>query len=1208
MAWLHMLPISTVSNNPFLFPRRFVVRSRSLFSKLNGGRGREPFQERMAEVLESLCDLMRRASPDLQTGQGFCLKNMVLSIPDLESVFDRKALAEIIVRMVQNIPQGHLEEKKMTTLRELVHSQLFAYLDCRAVMMPEIAARVSQTLAEEGTSSNLKASATRTLGDTLDALHSLEGARPGSTLEDVTVLASKTLRTVIKSVANRKRGEDAASRAVVSNMIGLLRAMTPRHYERYIDGFGAAGGNLAGRQDLLDFVMEVLGMFTDLMQNKVFPPDWSAMILLQNSILLQALRHFANTIWDFLKEPFEFQAWRHFFQCAVTFITQPSLQLEKFSESKREGIRDNFGDMRKDMGMVVKSMWFNLGGQKIRFVPDMVGPVLEMTLVPEAELRKAALPIFFDMMQCEYYSSRHRTEGGEPAYDTRRDAALSKGHFRDFERELIGKIDGMFEAGGGDSHYRANFNQIMLSLCKDHTALNKSGEALVDTVSRQMDHLLAYRAAVDERDNVEGQMSCAHNLFQFYQDIGADELYLKYLKKLCALHEQCGNFAESACTLLQYAEQLTWTDRPLRASGVWERHSGCKTHRALKERLYRDAVVNFEKGQMWERALALLKELAAQYEEETFEYAKLGDLHSRMAGLYKSVMSELRPDPEYYRVAFWGRGFPSYLQNRVFVYRGRGFEMLSEFQGRILDQFPNAELMRTLAAPAEEEKERPVQLLQICKVDAVMSEKATDRFRGRAVHRQIFNHFKSNEVSQFVFSRPFAKDKGKRDNEFANLWIERTVLQTASSFPGVLQWFPLASPEETFELCPLENAVEAMAKTNEDLRALILEHQDQTPPLHPLSMKLNGIVDAAVMGGTANYERAFFAENYLDDNPDHLDLVRVLKNHIAEQIPLLEAGIRIHDYKKSDDLKPMHDKIEQKFALHKRDVEEKYGKRPSEITVRRVGGGAGQRARKIADAKKASHAMTDSRLSLHPAASTTDLRASFATQPSLEVAATPKSRVLSAIGITRRKSNVSPAAASAGAANHRTSGEENRTSLPRQTQSATHLENGNGSLMSDEEGDGASSGGDIRGSVVVTQTPVCRLAPSTAGLVRPKSRPTSGQFGGLQHQQSRSPSIASVRLSAQDIDVDGEAIGGGGAPPVPPKMSRGTSSGQSDQDSVSLSSVDEEKLVEREEVTPTRHVIVAGKKKAPPPPPPPAGSTTPPTPPRKPTMRQASND
>lgn len=32
----------------------------------------------------------------------------------------------------------------------------------------------------------------------------------------------------------------------------------------------------------------------------------------------------------------------------------------------------------------------------------MVGPILEVTLTPEVELRKATIPIFFDMMQCEF--------------------------------------------------------------------------------------------------------------------------------------------------------------------------------------------------------------------------------------------------------------------------------------------------------------------------------------------------------------------------------------------------------------------------------------------------------------------------------------------------------------------------------------------------------------------------------------------------------------------------------------------------------------------------------------------------------------------------------------------------------------------------------------------------------------------------------------
>jgi len=80
------------------------------------------------------------------------------------------------------------------------------------------------------------------------------------------------------------------------------------------------------------------------------------------------------------------------------------------------------------------------------------------------------------------------------------------------------------------------------------------------------------------------------------------------------------------------------------------------------------------------------KELAQQYEEVTFEYPKLANLLTRMSKFYDSIMTELRPQPEYFRVAFYGRGFPAFLQNKVFIYRGRGFERLPDFQARMLDQ------------------------------------------------------------------------------------------------------------------------------------------------------------------------------------------------------------------------------------------------------------------------------------------------------------------------------------------------------------------------------------------------------------------------------------------------------------------------------------------------------------------------------------------
>ena len=157
-------------------------------------------------------------------------------------------------------------------------------------------------------------------------------------------------------MANR---QDKQVQAVVANMICLLQEMTPSHYSQYIDAFGITDPH--GRANLIDFIKEVLELFKDLLVNNTFPLDWNTMIMLQNSVIMKALCQLAHTIRDFFSLEFEKDTWSKFFQCTITFITHPSMQLEKFSENKRLKIINAYGDMRKTMGSGVKQMWFNLG-------------------------------------------------------------------------------------------------------------------------------------------------------------------------------------------------------------------------------------------------------------------------------------------------------------------------------------------------------------------------------------------------------------------------------------------------------------------------------------------------------------------------------------------------------------------------------------------------------------------------------------------------------------------------------------------------------------------------------------------------------------------------------------------------------------------------------------------------------------------------------
>lgn len=137
-------------------------------------------------------------------------------------------------------------------------------------------------------------------------------------------------------------------------MIAIFRQMTAHHFEAYVTHFKTI-------YDRLDFLMEILLVFKDLVSRPVFPKDWCEMIMLQNSVILKSLRFFSHTIRDYFFSPFEHQSWNNFFHCAIAFLTQPALQMESFSPNKRARIVSRYKDMRRETGFEIRSMWFNLG-------------------------------------------------------------------------------------------------------------------------------------------------------------------------------------------------------------------------------------------------------------------------------------------------------------------------------------------------------------------------------------------------------------------------------------------------------------------------------------------------------------------------------------------------------------------------------------------------------------------------------------------------------------------------------------------------------------------------------------------------------------------------------------------------------------------------------------------------------------------------------
>ncbi|KAG7190735.1 hypothetical protein KM043_006809 [Ampulex compressa] len=889
---------------------RFVVESRLLFTELN--QDEEEFSQTLTELLKSIVELMGHETDGTLLVQGACLKYLPTTIPHLLRVYSGKQLSTILTDLLVTLPTGRLTKQKMMTVNDIVHSPLFLNVECRAILLPRIIILVRDLLeAKEEVELCVKI-----LSDILELTFRKD---IGSTVSDVKEIMLTALRTIIQTVISMDR-ENPLVGHLVSVMLAIFRQMTQHHYEVYINHFGT-------KFDLLDFLMEILLVFKDLVSRSVFSADWCEMIMLQNSVILKSLRYFSGTIRDYFFTEFEQQAWSNFFHCAIAFLTQPALQLDTFTPAKRSRIVARYNDMRRETAFEIRSMWFNLGQHKILFVPALVGAILEMALIPESELRKATIPIFFDMMQCEFYSSRIVEGYG----DTKRDPAHIKANFNEYENEMIAKLDILVEGGRGDEQFRALWVQVMGSLCENHSTMREQGLRFVDTVAKLMERLLQYRDII-HAESQEHRMLCTVNLLEFYSEINRKEMYIRYVNKLCELHLECDNYTEAAYSLKLHSQLLAWSDKPLPPLLRSHRYPLCQTHRDLKEALYNDMIEYFDKGKMWECALGVCKELVAQYEEETFDYLQLSVLLRRMAKFYDSIVKQLRPEPEYFRVAYYGRGHPAFLQNKVFVYRGKEYERLSDFCSRTLNQLPNTEQMNKLSPPSSDILESNHQYVQINKVEPLMDEKK-HRLSGKPVTAEaVLRYHRVNDVQRFRFSRPAPRKDLSMVTSSSND-KDKDKDTTISSNSRILRWFPVTS-SETYLVSPLRNAIETMEATNTALRDLIIAHRsDPSLPLNPLSMKLNGILDPAVMGGIDNYEKAFLNAEYREYHLDESsDLLR-LEGLIAEQIPLLGVGVLLHKARAPLELAPFHQRLEQCFISMRNEVEAKYGKRTCDLQI-----------------------------------------------------------------------------------------------------------------------------------------------------------------------------------------------------------------------------------------------------------------------------------
>uniref|UniRef100_A0A8D3CZJ6 Dedicator of cytokinesis 3 n=1 Tax=Scophthalmus maximus TaxID=52904 RepID=A0A8D3CZJ6_SCOMX len=876
---------------------KFIVQSRILYSRATCGMEEEQFRASIQELFQSIrfvLSLDSRSSENLVFTQAALLNSFPDIFDELLQMFTVQEVAEYVRGTLGSMPSTvdigqSMDVVKLQSIARTVESRLFFFPESRSILLPVVLHHIHLHLRQQ-----------RELLICSGILSSIFSIIKTSSMEEVEMMVESLLDVLLqtllfvsnlRSITFPNPSFSFVQGEYVSCLLSLLRQMTEIHFHHLLNNFHS-------KEELKEFLLKIFCVFRNLMKLTIFPRDWSVMRLLTSHIIVVTTQFLSPALHkNFSEVDFDFKVWNSFFSLTVLYINQPSLQLEAIGPAKKKKVLDKHGDMRVMMAYELFSMWQKLGDNKPHFIPGMMGPFLGVTLVPQTEVRNIMIPIFHDMMDWEQRKN---------------------GNFKQVEAELMDKLDSMVSDGKGDDNHRELFS-LLTQLFGPYPSLlekieqetwRETGISFVTSVTRLVERLLDYRDCMKGDEMESKKVGGSVNLMNFYKsEVNKEDMYIRYIHKLCDLHLQAEDFTEAAFTLLLYWELLQWEDRPLRDF----LHYPCQSEWQRKENLSRKILHYFNKGKCWEYGISLCRELAFQY-ETLYDYQSLSWIRKMEAAYYDNIIEQQRIEPEFFRMGFYGRKFPFFLRNKEFVCRGYDYERLEDFQQRMLGEFPQAIAMQHPNQPDDTILQSDAQYLQIYAVTPVSD--ISDVPQLERVPERIKSFYRINNVSRFHYDRPFHKGPKDRENEFRSLWIERTTLILSRPLPGISRWAEVER-REVVEVSPLENAIYVVENKTQELRTLIsqYQHRQHHGNINPLSMCLNGVIDAAVNGGIARYQEAFFDKDYISSHPEDTERITHLKDLMQEQVHILGVGLAVHEKLVHPEMRPLHKKLVDQFHL-----------------------------------------------------------------------------------------------------------------------------------------------------------------------------------------------------------------------------------------------------------------------------------------------------
>ena len=587
-------------------------------------------------------------------------------------------------------------------------------------------------------------------------------------------------------------------------------------------------------EDSLNLILSMLQAHRSVLDCEAYPASWLSLHVYHHRSILKSLEYVAIMLTNsFLPSPdyadtFDMEIWKAFFATLLKLVTSNALALETFAEQKRRAVWKIAGDVRENGASLLRRTWESigwesssderrryglkrLGGFQVQYVPGLIPQIMELCLSVHESLRRVAVEIMQTMIVSEWALSE--------------DLSL-------IETEMIASLDVIFKTKKiNESILQKLFIGELLGLFETIATMPDDAlwialKELVATVDELMDLLVNAHAGT--------MTESLHTLrlMEFMKDMQKEDIFIRYVHELADTQQNARNPAEAGLALQTHAELYDWDPEKL-VPALEKPAFPEQTAFERKEALYFHVIQLFEDGKSWNNALKCYAELADQYENAVFDFAKLARTQRAMGKIHEAIAKDDRHAPKYFCVTYLGLGFPAAVRDKEFVFEGLPAERMSGFTDRMQKQYPSVQIVTS-----RELEDIEGQYLLISNVSP-HRDVNHPVFQRAKIPQPIREHLLSSNPIQFSVT-------SKRQMAGTNIgeqWTEKTVYTTTERFPTILKRSEIVS-SETVRLPALPTAIERTWRKTGDLLVLerrVLSSDDQNNAA--LTETLNQLLD-----------------------------------------------------------------------------------------------------------------------------------------------------------------------------------------------------------------------------------------------------------------------------------------------------------------------------------------------------------------------------